>query len=336
MRRWYVLACLAGSCVTSPPPPPYYGPTPPPPTSDAYAQLAASPADITQTGHLDDRMVDFRYDGGQLEFDMYRLGHRVVLAARNRYAVPIMVSWSVGTLENLRPVGDTSGVLLVPPRAALARQWPARDPHRARAARYDASATAGRSRSRRGSAIRTRLPIRYEYGLPFPRGKTFAVLQGFHGAFSHRGSNEFAVDFDCPVATPVLATRPGIVVAANATAQGSGTTPDYLEYKRTNFVLVIHDDGTLGEYMHLAPATVEVKPGQRVERGRGARALRQHRLLVDAAPPLPGDDRRQPDGVVRAVVPVRAGGRAGQGRGAHAVQRRYTGWETRAVDAPMP
>src|SRR5213079_2302490 len=38
------------------------------------------------------------------------------------------------------------------------------------------------------------------------------------------------------------------------------------DYKKTNFVIVLHDDGTLGEYMHLAPATVQVKPGQRVER----------------------------------------------------------------------
>ena len=103
--------------------------------------------------------------------------------------------------------------------------------------------------------------------MPYPTGSTFAVLQGFHGAFSHRGSNEFAIDFDCPVATPVVAARPGMVVATNAAAQGSGTTPDFLEYTRTNFVLVLHDDGTLGEYMHLAPSGVEVHPGQRVQRG---------------------------------------------------------------------
>jgi murein DD-endopeptidase MepM/ murein hydrolase activator NlpD len=110
-------------------------------------------------------------------------------------------------------------------------------------------------------------PNEYHYALPFPRGQTFSVLQGFHGAFSHRGSNEFAVDFDCPVATQVLAARPGVVVAANAAAQGSGTTPDFLDYRRTNFVLIQHDDGTLGEYMHLSPSGIEVKPGQRVERG---------------------------------------------------------------------
>jgi murein DD-endopeptidase MepM/ murein hydrolase activator NlpD len=94
------------------------------------------------------------------------------------------------------------------------------------------------------------------------------VLQGFHGAFSHRGSNEYAVDFDCPVATPVIATRPGVVVAVNASAQGSGTTNEFLEFSRVNFVLVRHDDGTLGEYMHLSPSGVEVKPGQVVRRGQ--------------------------------------------------------------------
>jgi murein DD-endopeptidase MepM/ murein hydrolase activator NlpD len=93
------------------------------------------------------------------------------------------------------------------------------------------------------------------------------VLQGFHGAFSHRGSNEYAVDFDCPVATHVLAARGGVVAATNAGAVGSGTTPEFLDYKRANFVLVRHDDGTLGEYMHLAPSGVEVQVGQRVERG---------------------------------------------------------------------
>src|SRR5690606_18670867 len=73
-------------------------------------------------------------------------------------------------------------------------------------------------------------PTPYAYRLPYRAGQTYTVLQGFHGAFSHRGSNEYAVDFDCPVATPVLAARPGLVVAAHGGAQGSGTTPEFLDY----------------------------------------------------------------------------------------------------------
>ncbi len=265
MRSWFVLAWLTVSCVTSQPPVPYYGPRPPP-TTDAYADLAASPLDITHTGRLDDRMVDFSFDGGQLEFEMYRLGSRVVQTVRSRYAAPIMVSWTISSLVNLRAVNDTSGAVLVPPA-----------PHPlgtgevvilAELEQVDTTQRYGRElsfRARFGDPVVE--PIRYEYGLPYPHGQTFTVLQAFHGTFSHRGSNEFAVDFDCPVATPVLAARDGMVIASNAAAQGAGTTPEFLDYKRTNFVLVLHDDGTVGEYMHLSPSGIEVKPGQRVERG---------------------------------------------------------------------
>src|SRR3569832_1051789 len=52
-----------------------------------------------------------------------------------------------------------------------------------------------------------------------------------------------------------------------AADQVAATSPDFLEFKRVNWVLVLHDDGTLGEYMHLAPAGVEVQPGTPVNRG---------------------------------------------------------------------
>ncbi len=332
MRRWYVLAWLTVSCVTSPPPPPYYGAAPQGPTADAYSELTASPLDITRTGRLDDRMVDFRFDGGQLEFDMYRLGHRVVLAARNRYAVPIMVSWSVGTLVNLQPVGETSGVVLVPPAPrslgsgtlVILTELEQLDPAQAYSRMLTFKARFGDPDVQ---------AIRYDYGLPYPRGQTFAVLQGFHGAFSHRGSNEFAVDFDCPVATPVLATRPGIVVAANANAQGSGTTTDFLDYRHTNFVMVMHEDGTIGEYMHLAPATVEVKPGQQVERGQQlalsgntgfSSTPHLHFQVMTAAP----------DGVSARSFPFEMAVAAGRVE-EPTLSHRYTGWESRAVDVPM-
>ena len=163
---------------------------------------------------------------------------------------------------------------------------------------------------------------------PTARGLTFSVLQGFHGAFSHRGSNEYAVDFDCPVATPVLAARPGVVVAANAAAQGAGTTPEFLDYKRTNFVLVLHDDGTLGEYMHLAPSgdRGHARPARRAR--PGARAVGQHRVLVDAAPALPGHDRRRRRRVGAQSFPFQLA--VAPNRVEEPVQgRRYAAWETR-------
>ncbi|MBL9017346.1 MAG: M23 family metallopeptidase [Myxococcales bacterium] len=265
MRRWFVLAILAIGCATSPPPPPYYGPGPQGPHPTQPPIGAQQPVDITRAGKLDDRLIDYQFDGGYLEFELYRMGTRVVQTVRSHYAVPVMVAWQMSALENVAPVSPISGVVYVPAadkpngvgQTVAIAELGVMDPTQA----YRRELT---FRARFGDP--NAQPSPYAYALPYPRGQTFAVLQGFHGAFSHRGSNEFAVDFDCPVATKVLAARPGIIVAANAQAQGSGTTQEYLDYKRTNFVIVLHDDGTLGEYMHLAPATVQVKPGQRVER----------------------------------------------------------------------
>ncbi|HEX3765630.1 MAG TPA: M23 family metallopeptidase [Kofleriaceae bacterium] len=225
------------------------------------------PADRRIAGELDDRRIEFAFDGGDLEFELYRDGARVEQVVRNRYAVPVTLHWSIGALDNLEATTPLAGTVVLPAArvplgvgepivlAELSQLDPGAPYHR----EIGYSARFGDPRAR---------PRPYVYALPYPHGLTFAVLQGFHGEFSHRGSNEYAVDFNCPVATPVTAARPGVVVAFNAGAQGSGTTPEFLDDRRANFVVVRHSDGTLGEYMHLAPSGVEVAPGQAVRRGQ--------------------------------------------------------------------
>jgi murein DD-endopeptidase MepM/ murein hydrolase activator NlpD len=258
MRAWLVLVLVACEPIT---------PAPQAPVGPAVeVPIPVTAGDPTSLGKLDDRLVDWVFDGGQIEFELYRRGNRIVQIARNRYATPVVIRWTLSALDNLDPMSATDGVAFLPaaptphgigPNVVLAEMQ-----------QVDTT-----RRYRRELAFRARWgdpraqPTAYVYRLPFSAGQTYSVLQGFHGTFSHRGSNEYAVDFDCPVATQVVAARPGVVVAANASAQGSGTTAEYLDYKRTNFVLVQHDDGTLGEYMHLSPSGIEVKPGQRVERG---------------------------------------------------------------------
>jgi hypothetical protein len=219
------------------------------------------------TGQLEDRMVDFQFEGGQLEFELYRDGTRIEQVARNRYAVPVVIHWTLRALDNVDPMTPLEGTAVLPAAASplgagepvVLGELQQIDPGLRYRRELYFHARFGDPRAR---------PTPYTYGLPYPHGLTFAVLQGFHGGFSHRGSNEYAVDFNCPVATPVVAARPGVIVAVNASAQGSGTTPEFLDDKRANFVIVRHDDGTLGEYMHLSPSGVEVHPGQRVNRGQ--------------------------------------------------------------------
>ena len=256
-----VMASLAG-CESGPPVPP--------PASPADYELPV-PSSVRppphEVGRLDDRRIDFQFEGGQLEFELYRDGARIEQVVRNRYAVPVVLHWTMDSFDNIEPMSPASGVIVLPAArsplgagqlvvlAALQQLDPGlgyrRELH------FDA---------RFGDP--TVQPDGYVYGLPYPHGLTFPVLQGFHGAFSHHGSNEDAVDFACPIATPVVAARPGVVIAINANARGNGITPDFLDDHRVNFVLVLHDDGTLGEYMHLSPSGVEVHPGQHVRRGQ--------------------------------------------------------------------
>ena len=253
MRWWLVLVCLAG-CP---------GPGAEEPVGGGYPVPNIAPP---QQPRLDDATIEFRFDGGHIDFELWRQGGRVTQFAKNRYAVPLVVRWQIPTLTNLSPLTPTEGVVVLPPadkpsgtsQAVVLAEMAIIDPNVRYRRELTYRAKFGDPRAR---------PDDYAYRLPYPTGLTFGVLQGFHGTFSHRGSNEFAIDFDCAVATPVLAARDGTVVASNAAATGAGTTPEFLDYKRTNFVLVLHDDGTLGEYMHLSPSGVEVKPGQRVVRG---------------------------------------------------------------------
>jgi murein DD-endopeptidase MepM/ murein hydrolase activator NlpD len=263
MRRLLVWSLVLGctpSCAPPPATPSYSAGYAPSPT------VASAEHDPARAGTLVERTHDFAFDGGRVEFELRRDGNTVIEVARNRFAVPIVMQWTLSNLDNLEPDGRLGGVVLLPAAPepetdgapVVLTTLHILDERLAYHRQLRFQARFGDPEAR---------PAPYSYRLPYPAGTTFSVLQGFHGKFSHRGSNEFAVDFDCPVATPVLAARPGRVVAANATAHGAGTTQEYLEYRRTNFVLVLHEDGTLGEYMHLAPAGVRVAVGQWVERG---------------------------------------------------------------------
>jgi murein DD-endopeptidase MepM/ murein hydrolase activator NlpD len=98
------------------------------------------------------------------------------------------------------------------------------------------------------------------YRLPYDMREHYTVIQGFDGAHSHFGFNKYAIDFAMPEGTPVLAARAGRVVSTEARYEvGEG---------RSNFVLVEHDDATIGGYYHLRRGGVSVSVGKRVEAGQ--------------------------------------------------------------------
>ena len=104
------------------------------------------------------------------------------------------------------------------------------------------------------------------YRLPYANGKSYRVIQGFGSRFSHTGLEQFAIDFLMKEGTPVHAARGGVVARVEE-SNSIGCWKDGCG-RYANYVVVLHDDGTTGEYYHLQQHGVLVAPGDRVERGQ--------------------------------------------------------------------
>lgn len=106
----------------------------------------------------------------------------------------------------------------------------------------------------------------YLYQLPFPENKSFMVSQSFNGDFSHQdGGNQYAIDFAMPIGTDVIAARSGKVIKTVDEFRFAGTSDYY--YDKANYVLIEHEDGTMGGYYHLDFQAIYVNVGDLVATG---------------------------------------------------------------------
>ena len=96
-----------------------------------------------------------------------------------------------------------------------------------------------------------------DYVLPFPTGHGYLLIQGNCGPFSHTTGSAiaFAYDFQMPIGQPVTAARAGRVVWVEEQYRDGDAQSGH-----ENGVLVEHDDGTVGAYVHFTfeGAAVEV------------------------------------------------------------------------------
>ena len=104
------------------------------------------------------------------------------------------------------------------------------------------------------------------YRFPYENGKSYGVLQGYGSRFSHTGREQYSVDFNMREGTPVLAARGGVVADYEESNSIGCWEDDCGQY--ANFVVVLHDDGTTGEYYHLKKNGVVVERDERIEAGQ--------------------------------------------------------------------
>ncbi|WKE63929.1 M23 family metallopeptidase [Gallaecimonas kandeliae] len=181
--------------------------------------------------------------------------HQMTLVAQNRSAAPMTVKIQA-VFSGLKAAPELPLVAELAPRESRAlvvftklTSWKLR---------YWSQWSRGSASARQDTQIL--------YRLPWQKGR-FKVIQGWGGRFSHDEPHSFyAVDFAMPQGTPVVAARAGRVAMVRMdSTQGCG---DKRCIEEANYVVIEHDDGTLGEYFHLMPHSARVKVDDQVQVGQ--------------------------------------------------------------------
>ena len=104
----------------------------------------------------------------------------------------------------------------------------------------------------------------YHYFLPFEKGKTYLLSQGYNGTFSHH--NENAIDFNMPLGSKITAIRDGIVV--KIIQNNTKNCFDKYCSQFNNYIIIYHKDGTFSNYSHLNKNGANVRVGDKIKQGQ--------------------------------------------------------------------
>jgi murein DD-endopeptidase MepM/ murein hydrolase activator NlpD len=198
-----------------------------------------------------DRMVEHIDQQVKLETQKHAAGE--TLLVNNDLYAPVEIELRLDRLNNAGGLPDKPIRWVLPPRSKI-RLVTLAPLDASKPMRY-------RAKLRTALGDPRLLPQHYEYPLPW-RGGPFKLTQGANGRYSHfTAKGRYAMDIAMPEGTPILSARAGMVVKIENHQSGRGNNPS------GNFVRILHDDGTMGVYLHLMRQSVTVQEGQRVEVG---------------------------------------------------------------------
>jgi len=104
----------------------------------------------------------------------------------------------------------------------------------------------------------------FVYALPYEKGKSYRVVQGYHSFFSHY--DDIALDFKMRRGTKVCAARDGVVMLVNVAGTEGGIGKKYVG--KANHIAIRHSDSTYAHYVHLQHNGALVQVGDSVRQGQ--------------------------------------------------------------------
>ncbi len=105
----------------------------------------------------------------------------------------------------------------------------------------------------------------FVYQLPFSPDFHFRVTQGYKGKISHNGELLNSLDWTMPLKTPIYSARSGLIAEIKDGFDEGKFDKEYLD--KANYIYVLHDDGSIGSYVHLYAGSIEPKVGDYVNTG---------------------------------------------------------------------
>ncbi|KFX71018.1 peptidase M23 [Pseudomonas taeanensis MS-3] len=198
-----------------------------------------------------DRMVERLDNQVKLETKKHAAGE--TLLVRNDLYAPVQIELKLEQVRNAVGAPDQPITWVLPPRSKIRlATLAARDPSQPLSYTPKLRYALGDPRL---------LPTQNRYPLPW-RGGPFRLSQGANGKYSHfTPKGRYALDIAMPEGTPIIAARGGVVVKTENRQSGRGNNPS------GNYVRILHDDGTMGVYLHLMKGSVQVQEGRRVQVG---------------------------------------------------------------------
>ncbi len=104
----------------------------------------------------------------------------------------------------------------------------------------------------------------YVYHLPYEKGKSHLLVQGYKSLFSHRG--RMALDFKMKNNTTIMAAREGIVTRVVQEYSQGGIGKKYAG--KANLIVIRHEDGSQAYYGHIRYQGAVVHVGDSVHQGQ--------------------------------------------------------------------
>ena len=185
-----------------------------------------------------------------------------VVLADNPLVVPVYFYISATTLTNITPSVPLPHTVVVEPRAQEQALFIFRtaDPTKRSNFRYNYLYGYG-------NPFRATHQDGYHYLFPYRHGTKHSIGQGYFGRHSHaRPQDNYALDFNMPINTAIHAARAGVVAHVKEDSRRGGANQQYSQ--DANFIIIMHNDGSFGYYVHLVQNGALVQEGEYVEAGQ--------------------------------------------------------------------